>query len=341
MAPSPQSAATPRVLLPSRYAERYTRDKRASVRKARPQETSLYSYPSTKNTPSGTATTGRTAPHFQPQPAIVTPSAETSAIIAPKIRPAPISPPAPVGAAVMDSGFKPNGYIEVGGNFHVLNNGFGNWYGQYVKGEVQADRKNLWSAELLNQHEFGSTGIYGNIVNTHIFNDDWYSSVIIGGGASASFLPRYRADAFLNRKWLDRRQLITTIGVGANRFPDSHKDASLFLGATYYFNAPWNVQAGIRINNSSPGSVRSTSQFVAVSRGEYGRHFLTMRYGFGREAYQIIGPGTVISDFSSQQISLELRQWVGRDWGINTRGEYYHNPNYNRTGVNLGVFKEF
>ena len=31
----------------------------------------------------------------------------------------------------------------------------------------------------------------------------------------------------------------------------------------------------------------------------------------------------------------------GDDWGINALGEYQHNDFYDRTGLRLGVFKEF
>jgi YaiO family outer membrane protein len=238
--------------------------------------------------------------------------------------------------------FIPSGYVEAGGNYHAVSNNFGNWSGQYLKGEVQTDPRNRWNAEMLNQRQFGSSGVYGAIGNTHIFDEDWFSSVTFGsGGSTAVFLPRYRIDAFLNRKWLERRQLITTFGLGANEFPNDYKDKNIFLGATYYFDAPWTIQGGVRYNVSSPGSVDSLSQFIAVSQGRTKDRIITLRYGYGKEAYQIVGPGNVLSEFYSHQGTLELRQWINERWGFNVRGDRYDNPNYNRTGVSLGVFREF
>ena len=264
--------------------------------------------------------------------------------LAPPVASAPVAAatPAPAAEPAADApAFKPSGYVEGGGDYHSVTHNYGNWVGEYVKGEVQTDPDNRWNAELLNQKEFGSEGVYGDIGNTHVFNEDWYSAVTAGVGADSLYLPRYRADAFLNRKWLDSRQLITTVGLGADEFKDGHKDQSIFFGGTYYFVAPWILQGGVRINDSTPGSVTSAYEFVALTQGESKHHFLTLRYGFGREAYQILGPGQSISDFASQQLSLELRQWLGEDWGFDARGEQYHNPNYDRTGINLGVFKEF
>lgn len=237
--------------------------------------------------------------------------------------------------------FTSSGFVEAGGNYHDVSDNFGNWLGEYLKGEVQTDPNNRWSAEVLNQKAFKSTGQYGNIGNTHIFNQDWFSSVTVGAGNGGFYLPRYRVDAFINKKWLDERQLVTTFGLGTVKAMDAHRDKSLFLGATYYFKTPWVIQGGVRFNRSDPGNVYSASQFVAVTQGQDKKHFITLRYGFGREAYQVIGPSQVLSDFRSQQLSLELRQWVRSDWGFNVRGERYHNPNYDRTGINIGIFKEF
>ncbi|MEI7669825.1 MAG: YaiO family outer membrane beta-barrel protein [Pseudomonadota bacterium] len=237
--------------------------------------------------------------------------------------------------------FKPTGFVEAGGNYSHLTNDFNSWSGGYVKGEVQTDPNNRWNAEILHEREFGDDGNYGAIGNTHNFNENWYSSVNIGAADRGFFLPRYRIDAFLNRKWLENKSLITTIGFGEYKARDTYRDESLFFGLTYYFPKRWILQGGIRYNNSTPGNIDSFSEFVAVTEGEYKKHFLTLRYGFGKESYQIIGPSNSISDFKSDIISLELRQWVYKNWGFNAKGEYYHNPNYNRTGINLGVFYEF
>lgn len=244
-------------------------------------------------------------------------------------------------AAADPAAFKPSGMVEVGGNFHSLSDGFSDWLGQYAKGEMQTDPANRWNLETLHQREFDDSGFYGAIGNTHTFNRDWYSAISIGAGTGAFFLPDYRVDAFLNRKWLAHRQLVTTLGIGFYNAKDEHHDQSIFLGATYYFEAPWIVQAGVRFNNSSPGSVNSFSEFVALTQGENKKHFITFRYGFGEEAYQLIGPAQALSDFNSQQASVEVKKWLEEDWGFTARVERYHNPNYDRTGVSVGLFREF
>ena len=250
-----------------------------------------------------------------------------------------VAEPAAQGSAY--SPFKRSGYVEAGGNYSHLNNNYGSWIGEYVKGEIQTDSKNRWNAEIDNQKEFGSDGVYGVIGNTHQFNEDWYSVVDIGAGSNAFFLPELRIDAFINRKLLPDKRLVATLGVGYSKAQETYDDKSVFVGATYYFPRLWVVQGGVRYNYSNPGGVDSTSAFVAVTEGEDKKHFVTLRYGFGKEAYQIIGPSSAISDFNSNITSLDWRQWVVDRWGFDLRGEYYHNPNYDRNGINFGVFHEF
>lgn len=236
---------------------------------------------------------------------------------------------------------KPKGFVEVGGNASHLSNNYGNWSGEYLKGEIQTSSKNRWNAEILNQNEFHDNGQYLLIGNTNQFNENWYSVIDIGGATDNIFLPKYRVDVFINRKLLGDKSLIATFGITNSEAFDNHRDTSAFIGATYYLPKLWILQGGVRINDSNPGGVYSTSEFVAVTEGEDKKHFVTLRYAFGREAYQVIGNNSAISDFASQIVSLNLRDWITDEYGFNVGSEYYHNPYYNRVGVNLGVFYEF
>ena len=237
--------------------------------------------------------------------------------------------------------FVSSGYIEAGGSYSKLTHNEGNWVSEYMKGEIQTSPTDRWNAQLINAHEFGDDGAFIGIGELHDLTDKWYTSLSAGTSTDGFFLPRYRVDASINRKWLDTNQLVTTVGIGDYKARDVHENKSLFLGAAYYFQSPWVVQGGITFNDSSPGSVNSTYQFIAFTQGRQKDYLLTLLYGFGTEAYQIIGPQTAISDFHSQAVSLELRKWVSTDWGFDTRGEFYHNPIYDRTGITFGVFHDF
>jgi YaiO family outer membrane protein len=140
---------------------------------------------------------------------------------------------------------------------------------------------------------------------------------------------------------MSRKQLITTVGFGYYEAKDPHRDHSFFVGTTYYFDKPWILESGVRFNVSHPGNVFSPSGFLAITQGKNKRHYVVLRLGYGEEAYQLIGPTSLLSDFRSQTSTIRWRKWTGRNWGINWVADSYVNPYYKRVGSTLGVFKEF
>ena len=231
-------------------------------------------------------------------------------------------------------------FLEAGGSYRQLTNGFGDWYGGYARGVV-AIGKNTLSAEVNGQHEFGDGGVYLAAGDTYNFNSDWYGSLALGSSVGGFFWPRFRADAFVNHKWRARKQFITTLGYGYYGSKDVHRDQSAFLGTIYYFQGPWIVEDGVRFNVSNPGAVFSPAGFVAVTEGLNKHHYVTVNAGFGQEGYQLVGPSTVLTRFPSQNVTITWRQWTGKNWGFNLIADYYHSPFYERGGGSFGFFKEF
>jgi YaiO family outer membrane protein len=235
---------------------------------------------------------------------------------------------------------KSGGFIEGGVNHSTLSSGFPNWNGQFVRGMVVSG-DNYWTGDVAHWSQFGDQGTYGALGNTHIWNADWHTNITAGGSSGGFFLPRFRVDAFVNRKFLSDRRLVLTVGAGMVDAKDDHTDHSLYLGATYYSVSNWIVDAGVRGNKSDPGSVYASYQHVAVTHGQNKDQYITANVAWGREAYQIIGPAAVISDFSSRSGTLIWRKWVSPSWGFNVRGERYLNPSYSRSGVDASLFFEF
>jgi YaiO family outer membrane protein len=231
-------------------------------------------------------------------------------------------------------------FVEAGGDYQNLSNGFGYWAGSYARGTFTTGN-NVGNAEVSGQHEFGDAGVYMGVGDTYNFNPDWFGSLTVGSSVGGFFWPRFRADGFVNKKWMSRKQWITTFGFGYYAAKDAHRDHSFFLGSTYYFAQPWIVEEGIRFNVSNPGSVFSPAAFVAVTQGRNKQHYLTVRTGFGKEAFQLIGPTVSLSDFQSQTLTVTWRQWIGQNWGVNLVGDYYHSPFYQRGGTTIGFFREF
>lgn len=231
-------------------------------------------------------------------------------------------------------------FVEIGGSYRQLTSDLGDWSGGYARG-VLVSGKDIWTGEVNGQHEFGDAGTYFAAGDTHNFNPNWYASLTLGSSIQGFFWPRFRADAFLNHKSRPRKQLITTAGYGYYAAKDVHRDQSIFLGTVYYFASPWIVEEGVRFNISNPGVVFSPAGFVAVTQGRNKRHYITLNAGFGEEAYQLIGPNTVLTRFPSQNATVTWRQWTGANWGFCLIADYYHSQYYEREGGSFGLFKEF
>ncbi|HMV99976.1 MAG TPA: YaiO family outer membrane beta-barrel protein [Acidobacteriota bacterium] len=247
------------------------------------------------------------------------------------------------GLAQTQSQPKPDqsGTIEVGFDRHWLTDGQEDWAGAYLRAFWASDSKNTWMGEMSHQSQFGDQGTYFAVGNTHAFNDRWYSNVSVGTSAGGFFWPRVRVDAFINRKWGEKKKLVTTIGTGYFDAKSVYHDNSFFAGATYYASPSWIVEGGVRVNVSNPGRIVAQSQFLAVTQGQNKHHYVTARYSFGREAYQLLAPSAPIVDFSSQVMSVTWRQWTSKNWGFKVHVEHYDNPSYRRTGLEMGVFKDF
>ena len=255
--------------------------------------------------------------------------------------PAAPQPPVPAASkAAYVPATVPN-YIEAGVNFYDVTNNYGNSFGQFVNVQYQTDPWNRWSGGIQHAQAFHDSGESVSLGNTHVFDEDWYSDLGGSVASSATFLPRYRVDASLSRKWLDNRNFITTLGVTYDAADETYVDHTLHFGVAYYFTSPWVIQAGVNINDSTPGNVIAPSAFWAATYGYEKRYFLTGRYIIAREAYQILHSGNINNSFTSHTLGGNWRQWVGADWGFNLGGEFYTNPYYDRTGVIVSVFKEF
>jgi YaiO family outer membrane protein len=228
--------------------------------------------------------------------------------------------------------------LRLGGQ--QVSNGYGDWREASLIG-TSVRGNHAVRGELASLHRFDRAGTYAGVMDTITLSPDWYGSLALGAGDGAFYLPRYRADAFINRKFLGARNLVGSLGIGYYRAPDGHVDRSLTLGGQYYFEAPWILQAAVRFNESDPGSVRARQQSVALTYGREPGDSLVARYSWGREAYLAIGPAASLVDFASREGGVQWRHWIDRSWGMTVSAEHYRNPLYHRTGVAVGFFTAF
>lgn len=234
-----------------------------------------------------------------------------------------------------------SGWVELGLGHADLTSSLASWNDAYIKGYVQLTPTNSIQGEISNQRHFDDQGTFVGASWNHVFNDDWYGSLGVGSSDGGFFLPEVRVDAALYRKWLPQRKLVTGAIMGYYRAKDVHSDHSLVLNAVYYFDGAWIAEGGVRINQSNPGDVTTARGFAAITWGHNKDRYVVLRHDTGREGYQLISSGTVVSDFSSRETTLTWREWLSPKSGFNLTAAHYSNPSYQRSGVTLGLFYEF
>ena len=262
-------------------------------------------------------------------------AAQTSAAGSGSVQPDSMSAPSPEQA-----GTGPVRNLELSTGAQRLTNGFGNWRDVTLKGAYGLD-EHLFRGELSAHRRFGADGVFLGLSDTYTFNEDWYGSLAVGVGDGAFYLPRYRVDGTVYRKLLPNRNLVTSLGLGYYKAPGGNSDQSISLGAAYYFEAPWIVEGGIRLNRSSPGSVDTQQQFVAVTYGRNKQDLVTARYGWGDEGYLAIAANRQLVNFESREASLTWRHWFNSRTGALVGANRYSNPLYRRSGVTVGIFHDF
>jgi len=230
--------------------------------------------------------------------------------------------------------------LELSAGSQSLSAGFGNWRDLTLRGTYGLPR-NLLQGEVSLNRRFDKDGAFVGVSDTYTFNEDWFGSVALGVGDGAFYLPHYRVDATLYKKWLADRSFVSSVGVGYYDAPDGHTDRSLSLGAAYYFASPWIVEGGVRLNSSNPGSVRTQQQFVAVTYGRDKQDLVSARYTWGSEGYLAVAANTQLVDFDSREASVAWRHWLEPRTGLLVSANRYTNPLYRRSGINIGIFHDF
>lgn len=235
------------------------------------------------------------------------------------------------------------GYIEGGFECDHLSAGNGHWNNQYIKSSLQTDPKNTLAAAIEHDFEFGEKAFYGEIGNTHIINDKWFSNVTLGLSDNSIFVPKYFFGTTISRKLLKEENLVAYLGGHAYWWrPSPITTQDLNPGLIYYFESPWILEGGVLFSRFMPGAIFSKSYYISVTQGKEKDHLYTLRYNFGRAAYQTIDTATpALTNYSSTDITATWRQWIDKYWGFNITAEAYRNRFYERYGITVGLFRDF
>lgn len=244
------------------------------------------------------------------------------------------------GAGALDGQSAPlrGGMVEASGFFHAVTQDFGDWRGGRLRTVLPAGRRDVFYLEGVAQRAFGDDGVYGTASWQHAFGDDWIGYLGAGAGSGEFFFPDLRLDAMLTRKLLASRRLLVSAGGTYVRSKDVYRDRTAVVSLTGYLGATAVLEVSGRFNWSTPGDVTSQRGAMALTLGRAGQRYVVLRAGAGTESYQLTGPGEAERSFRSTEASVSWREWFGRHLGVVVGGEWYDNPFYTRTGVQVGGF---
>ncbi|MGE8494708.1 MULTISPECIES: YaiO family outer membrane beta-barrel protein [Comamonas] len=259
---------------------------------------------------------------------------------------APITEPAAAPAAPA-ADFEPGqrGRVDIGAGFSSLTGGNSNWNDEYVRGYVGLKPGTVLNWDLASQRHFDQRGTVGALSLTHTLSPWWYMSVGASSG-SADFQNKYRGDIAIYRKWTESQQWVTGLSLMKSASRDGiHRDTGITASVAYYSTNDWVGEGGVVYNKSNPGSVEGYRGFAALTMGREKQHYFTARIDHGKEGYLPTGAiangvGNQVG-FQSTELSLQWRQWLGKDWGYLVGGQFYRNPYYNRKGLSAAVFFDF
>jgi YaiO family outer membrane protein len=239
---------------------------------------------------------------------------------------------------------KMSGYLEAGASDDLLTGGFPNRHAEFVRGEIRPEAGERWMAEINEITQFGDTGTLFVAGYENEIAQLWIVQAGVSSSAGGITLPRLRLDLALGKKWLDEHNLVTTVGITEVQSKDVHRDHALQFSTAYFFDIsgqPWAVEGGVLHNASDPGSIGATSYYAALTTGREKERVVSLRIGAGREAYQLVGSSIALDNFPSNTLLFTWREWLTKDYGFQLRVDTYHNPFYDRRGIEASWFAEF
>ena len=230
-------------------------------------------------------------------------------------------------------------FIEAQSDRQFLSAGYPAQLGMTLRAVVDHSRRSVWTFDVAARRAFLDEGVTVAAMNVReLGNSPW----LVGGGASVStggfFLPRFRADLMAGRKWLSRRQLLTTLSGRFIEAKDGHRDQALAADLAWY-GTGFVMQAGTALNFSQPGAVTSLYHRAAITLGPPDEESLILYGALGREAYQLLAADQPLVDFRSGSFGGTWRRWMRSGWGATAGIERYENTTYDRMGVTLGLMR--
>jgi YaiO family outer membrane protein len=174
------------------------------------------------------------------------------------------------------------------------------------------------------------------------WSESFFTYTAVSAGTNSVYLPQVRIDHDFNFKIGPEKNFVWVAGGTYIQYFDVHRDYILSTGMTAYIKK-WVAEYRIFRNLSDPGSNVSYSHLFALGYGQDGWQWTNATFSFGKQAYlatALAEPEAV--NQNSILTTLSHRRWLGKDYGVFGEISFFHlNHSYQKTGLSLGVFKDF
>ncbi|MBO6573952.1 MAG: YaiO family outer membrane beta-barrel protein [Rhodothermales bacterium] len=234
----------------------------------------------------------------------------------------------------------PRDRVEIGGLNYSFDAGISPWRGAVVRTEFVRGPKMIWNGEAVAEHRFGEPSFAYKLQHTANLGA-WITRVAARTSNGGFYNPKYRADVTIGRKLPPRRKVVLLVSGFFREVRDGHQDMAAIVEAQVYFSRWLIAQGGVRFQLSNPGEATSRYHDAALTIGRHGKATLLLHAAMGSEAYQIIDPLVIYTNFDSRMGRVAWRQWLTRTSGLQVSGSWYNNPYYTRTGVEVSLFFGF
>jgi YaiO family outer membrane protein len=174
------------------------------------------------------------------------------------------------------------------------------------------------------------------------WGESFFTYTAASAGTNSAYLPQVRIDHDFNLKIGPEKNFVWVAGGTYIQYFNVHRDYILSTGLTAHLKK-WVAEYRIFRNLSDPGSIVSYSHLFALGYGQDGWQWTNATFSFGKQAYlatALAEPEAV--NHNSIQTTLSHRRWLGKDYGVFGEISFFHlNHSYQKTGLSIGVFKEF
>jgi YaiO family outer membrane protein len=228
------------------------------------------------------------------------------------------------------------GEFLVSADNHRFTSGIDSWKGVNLGLILYGKKGSYWNGELNILDRFGEPSFaysagYTKPIKRWIFRTGFRTS------SDGFYNPLWRIDIQVGHKFRQDQRLVAFVSGYQREGRDGHKDTSLGSEIQFYATGEWVFQSGAQFLHSNPGDSWGYEFYAASTLGIAGRRQVTARVAFGQEAYSVLDPLIVFTEFKSRNASIQWREWISRDIGTVVDINYYENPFYSRLGFKAGL----